>query len=121
MLNKIVNDPEQIQMKILNSMDPAASKKYLETLGTYNFTPKNIIDFNITDQLRTTDTLKLMRDYGFGGSTKDLLSTLQDNGINPGETVQIKKIGDTIKFTQGDKVLEFPAKDIADAKPTLSA
>ena len=88
-------------------MEKLKSVKYLETLGKYNFTPKHIIDFNITDQSITTNTLKSMRDYGFVGSSKELLSTLQNNRIDvssPDAFEDIKKL-----------------KDIADEKPTLSA
>lgn len=108
LLDNIVKDPEQ--MKILDSiesMEKLKSVKYLETLGKYNFTPKHIIDFNITDQSITTNTLKSMRDYGFVGSSKELLSTLQNNRIDvssPDAFEDIKKL-----------------KDIADEKPTLSA
>lgn len=105
-LYKIVNDTEQ--MNILNSMEKLKSAEYLETLGQFDFTPKNIIDFNIKDQLMTTNTLKLMKANGFDGwSSKDLLSTLQSNGIDvnsPDAFEDIKKL-----------------KDITDAKPTLSA
>ena len=130
-LNKINSSPalastlaEPAEAEAMSAMSKEQMDGFAKSLTTSKspLKPTDIIKFNITNPVKAVENFVSIRNAFPGATRTGMLKFMEVNGMNLGE-VHIEKdsITDTIKFTQGDKVLEFPAKDIADAKPTLSA
>lgn len=119
----LTSDPEQ--MTLLNSMDPAVSKEYLETFDQFKspLTPKHIVDFGIERPAEATQSIEDIRAYGISGSSAKILSTLKNGGVDINKPFTIND--GIVIVRQGDQMADFdPSKstvvaESAPASPSL--